>query len=346
VESDPVDIARLAAWMDEQGLEQGPIQDLTPLIGGSQNIIVSFRRGDRPFVLRRPPRHPRMDGNETMRREARVLGALAQTSVPHPRLIAACPESGVLGAAFYLMEQIAGFNAANGLPVLHAESATIRRDMGLAMADALVTLGQVDYRAVGLADFGRIEGFLDRQVARWRSQLDSYADYAGWPGPGDIPGIDRVAAWLDTNRPRSFKPGIMHGDYHLKNVLFRYDGPQIAAIVDWELATIGDPLIDLGWLIALWHGPAGELYPSSVVVEPWDGFPAPDELVSRYGEHSPRDLSAMPWYVVFACYKLGIILEGSHARACDGKAPKATGDRLHASALSLFQRALAEIARA
>ena len=176
-------------------------------------------------------------------------------------------------------------------------------------------------------------------MGRWKKQLDSYNEYEGWAGPGEIAGIDEVGAWLAARTPTAFKPGILHGDYHLANVLFRPDGPQLAAIVDWELTTIGDPLLDLGWLMATWpetaEGEAG-----NVSVKPWDGFPTIDELIARYAEQTERDMTHMRWYGVLACYKLGIILEGTNARAAAGKAEKATGDALHNQTLGLFRRAL------
>jgi aminoglycoside phosphotransferase (APT) family kinase protein len=324
--------------MDAQGLPPGPIEAIERLAGGTQNILLRFTRGGRSYVLRRPPPHLRANSNETMRREARVLGALAGTGVPHPLLIAACPAEDVIGAAFYLMEPIDGFNPTAGLPPLHAGDPAIRHRMGLALVDGITALSAVDHRAVGLAGFGRPEGYLERQVARWRAQLDSYSELPGYPGP-DIPGVERVARWLDAHRPARFDPGILHGDYHLGNVMYRRDGPELAAIVDWELSTIGDPLLDLGWLLATWPGESG---PSggSIGVQPWRGFPTADELVARYRERSTRDTQAIAWYGVLACYKLGIILEGTHARACAGRAPRETGDALHATTLALFERAL------
>ena len=338
----PVDLDALESWMDAQGLEHGHITEAALLTGGTQNILLKFRRGDSHFVLRRPPLHLRAGSNETMRREARVLGALAKTDVPHPRLIRACASDDVIGAAFYLMEPIHGFSAPAGLPSLHAGDPLIRRQMGLAMVDAILTLGRVDHVAVGLADFGKTEGYLERQAPRWRSQLESYRGYAGWPGPGGIPGVDKVAAWLGDNQPRHFTPGIIHGDFHFGNVMFCRDSHQLAAIVDWELATVGDPLIDLGWLLATWRTPKHPLL-EDLRVEPWDGFPMPDELVARYVAGSCRDLSSIKWYAVLACYKLGIILEGTYARACAGKAPQETGTKLHSHTVSLLQRALAWI---
>lgn len=340
-----VDLGRLAAWMDDQGLERGPIEDARQLVGGSQNVLLRFRRGARDFVLRRPPQRTVANGNETMRREARVLAALAGTAVPHPALVAACADDEVLGAAFYLMEPVEGFNPAVSFPALHAGDPAIRRRMGFALVDGLVELGGVDFAAAGLGDFGRLDGFLERQVPRWRSQLEGYSQFDGWPGPADLPGVSDIAAWLEAERPRAFTPGIIHGDYHLKNVMYRLDDPELAAIVDWELATIGDPLIDLGWVIATWRGPGGDTEGAPFLIEPWNGFPEAAELVDHYRTRSTRDLTAFAWYPVFACYKLGCILEGTWARACAGKAPKAIGERLHASTRALFKRALAWIER-
>ncbi|MGH0028872.1 MAG: phosphotransferase family protein [Myxococcota bacterium] len=338
VDREHVDLARLSGWMDAQGLPRGEIRDAELLAGGTQNILLRFTRGGERYVLRRPPPHLRRNSNETMRREARVLGALAGSDVPHPALLAACPEEDVIGASFYLMQPIEGFNPTTGLRDLHAGSAAVRRAMGLSLVDGIAALSKIDPVAVGLEGFGKPEGWLERQVPRWQAQLESYAEHEGYPGP-DIPGVDRVARWLDDHRPADFRPGILHGDYHLSNVMYALDGPELAAIVDWELSTIGDPLLDLGWLLATWPGDEGPTL-GSIAVQPWDGFPRSAELVAHYGERTGRDLASVPWYGVLACYKLGIILEGTHARACAGKAPKATGDVLHATTVALFERAL------
>jgi len=330
---------RLAAWMDEQGLGAGAIEHIVPLTGGSQNVIVRFVRDGRAYVLRRPPAHPTADGNETMRREARILGALAGTSVPHPGLIAACADESVIGAAFYLMAPVDGFNPGVGLPPRHAAEPALRHRMGLAMVEAIAALGTIDHRAAGLDGFGNPDGFLERQVARWRQQLDSYGRHAGWPGRAALPGVEAIADWLDAQRPAPSAPGILHGDFHLKNVLFRIDSPEIAAVIDWELATIGDPLLDLGWLLATWRDQGAPASQAQIVVEPWDGFPTPAELIAHYGAASGRDVAGARWYAVLACYKLAILLEGSHARARAGKAPAAIGERMHASAIRLLGKA-------
>lgn len=323
IDVNAIDFVALGAWMDAEGLPEGPITDAVPVLGGTQNVMVRFERGGRPYILRRPPLHARQKSNEVLRREARLLAALRGTSVAAPRLVAAQTEQ---EPVFYLMEPVDGFTPSMGLPEPHASDPAIRHRMGLEAAAALAELGRVDPDV--LPGFGRPEGFLERQVSRWMKELDSYSQLDGYPGP-DIPHLAETADWLERNRPKSFKPGIMHGDYHFANLMFAHDGPRVAAIVDWEMCTIGDPLLDVGWLVAMW--------PSNNTRVP--GLPPPAEIVAYYAELSDRDLSAIDWYAVMACFKLGIVLEGTHARAFAGKAPRDIGDMLHATTLNLFTRA-------
>ncbi|BAN03580.1 phosphotransferase family protein [Ilumatobacter coccineus] len=333
---DGVDLDRLRQWMDDHHLGSGDLTDVALLTGGTQNVLVRFRRDGRDYVLRRPPVHKRANSDETMRRESRVLAALAGTDVPHPGFIAGESDVEVLGASFYLMEPVDGFNAAAGLPEPHRSDPTMQREMGLALVDGAATLSTVDHEQVGLGDLGRPDGYLERQVGRWRKELAGYREISDQWVP-DIPGVDEVGNWLDANRPENSAPGIIHGDYHTANVMYRHDGPQLAAIVDWELATIGDPLIDLGLIIAFrTHDDQASVGPGADLVQ---AFPPVDDLVARYAQRSGRDVSAAAWYGVLACYKTGIILEGTHARAIAGKAAKATGDTLHAITLSLFRKA-------
>ncbi|MDF8334896.1 phosphotransferase family protein [Novosphingobium cyanobacteriorum] len=337
-----VDLVGLAGWMDAQGLGKGPIDDVRMLSGGTQNILMRFRRMGENYVLRRPPFALRDNSNETMRREARVLKALDGSGVPHPRLIAACASEDVIGSAFYLMEPVEGFNPAEGLPALHTSRPELRHRIGLAMVEAIAALGAIDWQGAGLTGFGKPENYLERQVGRWKAQLVSYQQLACWPGPANIPGIERVASWLEKNRPTSFTPGIIHGDFHLANVMVRPDNGDLAAVVDWELSTIGDPLLDLGWLLATW--PEGETPASTdVAVLPWSGFATPDELTHHYANVTGRSLENLDWYVVLACFKLGIILEGTFARACAGQARMEVGNQLHAQTIDLFARALRRI---
>lgn len=340
-----LDLDRLARWMTEAGLGAGLISHPRRLAGGTQNLIVRFWFADREFVLRKAAGTAYANGSETMRREARVLAALADTSVPHARLIAACPDEEPLGGAFYLMEPVEGFNVSMDMPEPHASDPAVRRSMGFALIDGLAELRKVDYRTVGLADFGNPEGFLERQVSRWRSQLLSYAKYDGWPGGAELPDVDRIGDWLELHRPHTFKPGIQHGDYHIKNVLYQYGSPRLAAIVDWELTTIGDPMIDLGWLVATWREADGSPGGTPIVIEPWGGFPTADELVAYYHERTGEDVSHAHWYSVFACYKLALILEGTFARACAGKADADLGKTFHMNSCKLLKRAAAWITR-
>jgi len=334
-----VDLNAVAEWMSQQGLGQGPLADVSDVTGGTQNVMLRFTRAAARTGGRRGPRHLRPRSNSVILRETKVLAALAGSDVPHPHLIATCEDPGVLGdAVFYLMEPVDGFNAGEGLPPLHAGDPAVRFQMGLSMADALAKLGAVDHVAVGLADFGKPAGFLERQVPRWLSELDSYREYANYPGP-DIPGVDQVAAWLERRRPTNWAPGIMHGDYHAANVMFSRTGPEVVAIVDWEMCTIGDPLLDLGWLLATWRQPDGSSV-FSHALGGQDGLASTDDLFQRYAANTTRDLSRITWYTVLACFKLGIVIEGTLARACAGKAEKEVGDQLHAATVHLFERAL------
>jgi aminoglycoside phosphotransferase (APT) family kinase protein len=250
--------------------------------------------------------------------------------VPIPRLVAAEPDESVLGSAFYVMEPVDGFNPSVALPPLHSE---MQRAMGFAAVDALLALGAVDPERVGLGDLGKPDGFLERQVPQWLGTLEKYAALDGYPGH-QLPHVDETASWLTQHRPSSFRPGIMHGDFHLANLMFRHDGPQVAAIVDWEMCTLGDPLLDLGWLLTTWPqdggiGPFGEM----------SDLPTRAELVAHYSAAGQRSVEHASWYAVLASFKLAIVLEGTNARAHAGKAPKATGDLLHDIAIGLLYNA-------
>lgn len=338
-----IDLAVLTRWMDAQGLGDGPISNPTTLGGGTQNILLRFVRSGRAYVLRRPPRRPRPESDEVMRREMTVLAALSGSDVPHPALIAGERSPDVLGTAFYLMEPVEGFNPTQGLPPLHAGDAAMRRRMGEAMVDAIVALSRIDPDKVGLSNFGKLDGWVERQTPRWRGQLDGYAGFAGWTGIEALPDVDAICGWLEANPPAAMRAGLIHGDFHFANVMFRRASPELAAVVDWELASRGDPLLDLGWLTATWRDPEEDEH--AVAVTPWSGFPALDEVVDRYLAATGRSAADARWYSVLAPFKLGVLLEGSHARACAGLTPRAIGDQLHAHAISLFRRALRRIER-
>ena len=339
-----VDLQALARWMASQGLGEGPIVGARALTGGTQNILLAFERDGVPMVLRRPPAHAHADSDVVIRRETQILTALRGAATPHPRLIAACADPAVLGASFYVMEAVAGFTPHAGLPAPFDSDPALRRRMGLSLVDCIADLGQLDYAALGLGEFGKPNGFLERQVGRWRRQLDSYVRYAAWPGPAALGDIDGLGAWLDRHRPPHQSPGIIHGDVHLANVLYRFDAPEVAALVDWELATIGDPLVDLGWLLAHWPAADGTGI-ATTGAQPWTGFPSADELVARYAETSGRKVGDVHWYACLACYKRAVVIEGTYARALAGLADMETGRDLHARAAGLIDRAYRFAAR-
>jgi aminoglycoside phosphotransferase (APT) family kinase protein len=334
-----VNIEALADWMAGQGLGDAPIVNPRALTGGTQNVLVAFERGGVSMVLRRPPVHAQSNSEVVIKREARLLSALGATDVPHPGFIAACSDTAVLGAPFYLMEAVNGYNAHTVLPGPFASDPELRRCMGLALADCVASLGRLDFVSLGLSDFGKPVGYLERQVVRWRKQLDGYSRYSTWPGPSVLGNVDGVSDWLERNRPADQLPGIIHGDVHLANVLYRFDAPEVAALVDWELSTIGDPLIDLGWLLCHWPDAYGEGV-ATTGATPWHGFPSAADLIARYAETSCRDVSAINWYAVLACYKRAVIIEGTHARALAGLADRPTGRLLHDRAVGLIGRAL------
>nr|WP_282183259.1 phosphotransferase family protein [Niveispirillum sp. SYP-B3756] len=330
--------------MDGQRIGQGPIQHVRLLTGGTQNILMRFCRDGRDYVLRHPPANPRTTSNRVIAREIELLGGLTGSKVPHPALIAGCTDVSVLGAVFYLMEPVDGFNPTVALSAPAADDAAVRHRMGLELMDGLAALGDIDPVAVNLQNFGKLEGFLDRQTGRWASELAGFSQFAGWEGPAALGNVEAVGHWLDDNKPSSMKAGIIHGDFHIGNMIYADDGT-LLAIVDWEMATLGDPLVDLSRVLISWPD-AGVRMPYTMRVDRLDGFPSRAEMVRRYADRSGRDLSALPWFEVLACYKLGILFEGTHARAQAGLADKATGDRLHGAAVALLDNARRIIARA
>jgi len=334
-----LDWERLQPWLLEQKdvPGEGPVTAVTKLQGGSQNNIFLLEREGARLVLRRPPKHLRPNSNDTMLREARVLGALAGTDVPHPELYGVCPDPDVIGACFYLMAPIDGFTPRGDLPGRYGTDPEWRRAMAFEIVEAAAKLGRIDPDAVGLSGFGKPDRWIERQVDRWRSQLEGYRQLDGYPGP-DLPAVDEVGRWLDENKPAEARIGIIHGDCQFANVMFAHDRPELVALVDWELSTLGDPLLDLGWILTSWDEP-GDPPGHSLQVAPFEGFPSRAELIERYVALTGRDPALVPWFFVLACYKLGIILEGSWARALAGQAPMDIGERLHDTAVWLFAKA-------
>ena len=292
-----LDETRLARWLDERGLAPGEPLRARRLTGGASNVMFAVERGGNRWVLRRPARVAIERANEGMRREHRLLSALEGTDVPHAEPVALCEDHDVLGCNFYLMAHVDGVVALP--PPKGLDDPAGRRELTLALTDALARLHSVDVEAAGVGDLGRPEGFHERQVSRWRGQLESYG------GRRELPGIDAVTAWLERHRPSRFEPTIMHGDYHMMNVLVAPRAPaRVLAIVDWETATIGDPLLDLAGFTEVW--------PSAVD----EGWPGRDEIVERYvATRGVGDLGDLTYYEVLYNFRLGVLLEGIYQRS-------------------------------
>ncbi|MEX2268471.1 MAG: phosphotransferase family protein [Acidimicrobiia bacterium] len=333
-----VDPLRLAAWLDEQLLDTGDGEplDVERITTGASNEVFVVRRGGAEWVLRRPsPNSPAPP--TTMGREFLVLSALEGTPVPHPKPHAMCNDVEVIGAPFYLMERVDGFPARIPLPPPFDADVGERHGMGTTLVDALADLSQVDWRGRGLEEFGRPDGYLDRQVDRWLGQLERARNR-------DLPAVDGVSTWLREHTPVMGEPGILHGDVHFGNVMFHHGGPaRIAAIVDWEQSTIGDPLVDLGWLLALWDEPGEEPIRglSEMRVTHEVGFPTRAELAERYARVTSRELEHLGWYEVLALFKLGCVLEGAYARYATGESTNPAHARLEQMVPSLFRSAAA-----
>jgi aminoglycoside phosphotransferase (APT) family kinase protein len=273
---------------------------------GSGNALFWLRRGEHTFVLRRPPQVVNAPGASDMTREWRILVALESTPVPHPRPLLLCEDAGVIGAPFLIMEKVDGFTPVGRLPAPYDRPES-RRELSMAMVDALAELAAVDWRARGLEGLGKPEGFLERQVGRWLVQFDRYRTR-------EIPELDFVARWLDGNRPAMSAPAIMHGDFSPYNVIAApHDTQRLAAVIDWDTGTIGDPLLDIGHLLARWTEP-GEDPVLSIEIEQREGLPRRAELAQRYVERSGRNLDALRYYETLSLFKLAIILEGPSAR--------------------------------
>lgn len=310
-----IDLERLDRWMDEQGLA-GSGENLVAsfISGGASNEIFSIRRGPLDAVLRRPPRIVPPGRNATMLREARVLSALAGTDVPHPGIVAACDDTSVIGAAFYLMERVDGWspmNMGDHWPEPFGSDLSARHGLGIELVDGIARIARVDWRRRGLEGFGHPDGFHDRQVDRWLAHLSGFSFRP-------LPGLRESAAWLRAHVPARWEPGIMHGDYQFANVMYRHGAPaRLAAIVDWEMSTVGDPLLDLAWVLNGWTEP-GEDRTTGYVDQ--TGMPTRQELLDHYAEVSGRSVEGIDYYVVLARFKLAIVLEGGYARFVAGQA--------------------------
>jgi aminoglycoside phosphotransferase (APT) family kinase protein len=316
-----IDVDRLTAWLDELGLAgQGEPVEHRFISGGSQNEIYEIRRGELHGALRIPPLTAPDSRDEGIWREWRIIEALDGTDVPHTPAIAACRERDVLGRAFYLMGFVDGWspmglevrpNGERPWPAPFDTDLDARRGLAFQLVEGIALLGQVDWQAKGLHDLGRPDGFHERQVDRWSSFLDRIKGR-------ELPGFDEASAWLRAHRPIDYIPGLMHGDYQFANVMYRDGAPaRLAAIVDWEMGTVGDPKLDLGWVVQSWPDDTSVVQPPGSSYVDMYGMPSKDELLGHYAEVSGRQVDDIDYYVILARWKLAIVLEQGFQRAGD-----------------------------
>ncbi|MCM2578222.1 phosphotransferase family protein [Streptomyces meridianus] len=314
-----LDLERLRTHLDRErpGLVAGPL-DGELIEGGRSNLTYRIGDGSSRWVVRRPPLGHVLATAHDMSREHRVISALHPTAVPVPRTVLLCEDDAVLGSPFYVMEFVAGtpYRRSGELAVLGPERT---RGVVLALVDTLVSLHSVDPESAGLGDFGRPEGFLERQLRRWGKQLEASRNR-------DLPGIDELHRALGAALPGSPAPAVVHGDYRLDNVLVGADD-RINAVLDWEMSTLGDPLTDLGLLVMYSEQQDTPGSPVSTTSGA-PGHPRPAELIERYAAGSGRDVSGIAWYTAFAYFKLAVILEGIHYRYTRGQTVGAGFDRI------------------
>ncbi|MEX0665840.1 MAG: phosphotransferase family protein [Acidimicrobiia bacterium] len=335
-----LDLDALAPWFAEHvdGADDSPLR-AELIAGGRSNLTYAVSNATNTWVLRRPPLGHVVATAHDMSREHRVMEGLAGTDVPVPRVYAACDDAEVMGAPFYVMERVEGrvLRELEEIATLDADEA---RRCSHALVDVLVDLHAVDYRSVGLADFGKPDGFLERNVARWGKQWEANKTR-------EVAQIDELAHRLDAALPESGLATIVHGDYRLDNTMLAPDDAgTIAAVLDWEMSTLGDPLTDLALLLVYWGAGGSEISLSSTRgVSQVPGFIAIDEVVERYAERSGRSIEHLDFYVVFALYKLAVILEGINARFLMGKTLGEGFDEMGLAVVALADAALDHAAR-
>ncbi|MDN5743644.1 MAG: phosphotransferase family protein [Nocardioidaceae bacterium] len=306
-----LDLERLADWLPA-ALPDARVETLSAelITGGKSNLTYTLTDGRSTWILRRPPLGHVLATAHDMGREFRVMSALQGTDVPVPRTYALCEDTDVLGAPFYLMERVLGtpYRRAAELEALGAERT---RAISSQLIDALGALHRIDPASVGLSDFGRPEGFLGRQVDRWQKQLDA-------SHTRDLPAATELHERLAAAVPPESPAGIVHGDFRLDNVLVD-DDDRAQAVLDWEMATLGDPITDLALMLTyhrLGAAGGGSLVTDAAAAP---GFLPENEIVARYAQASGRDLSRFGWYLGLAAFKLAAILEGIHYRHLAGQ---------------------------
>ena len=282
---------------------------------GHSNVTYAVSYGGRDLVLRRGPRPPHPPSTHDMAREARVQRVLAAAGVPVPVIVAECDDPAVLGVPFYVMERVDGEVITDAVPP-PLDDADGRRGIGFAAVDALADLHAVPVDAGEVAALGRPDGYLARQVGRFAALWDVNSRRS-------FPAVAELAAWLAERMPETRRTAVVHGDFRIGNLMYAPGAPaRVAAILDWEMATLGDPLADLGYFTATYARPGSAPTPLELTpVTRLDGFPETAELVARYAARHPLDLSMLPWYEALAFFKAAVFCEALYTRWLDGQRP-------------------------
>ena len=306
---------RVEEFLDSESLGEGPLA--WKRIGdGQSNITYLMRRGDREFVLRRGPRPPIAKSTHDMLREARVQKGVAQVGLPVPEIFAVCDDESVLGVPFYVMELLTGDVIIDETPPA-LDTVEGRREASEVLVDTLVDLHAVDLEAAGLTTFGRPDGYLERQI-------DTFTRLAPLVTERGLPLVAELAEWLRTHRPASQRAALVHGDYRFGNVMFAPGAPaRVEAVLDWEMATLGDPLADLGYLVAMYadEGTTGNSVTDLSPATRQPGYFTRQEIVDRYAQRSGLDVSSLDWYRVLALWKSSVFLEDMFTRWNAGERP-------------------------
>lgn len=298
----------VAEFLDGIGLGGGELA-WARIGDGQSNITYLMERGGRRFVLRRGPRPPIAKSTHDMVREARVQRGVARVGLPVPEILAVCEDESVLGVPFYVMDYLEGEIVLRETPAVF-DTAEGRRAASEALVDTLTDLHGVDLEGAGLTEFGRPEGYLERQIA-------TFSRLAPLVTKRDLPQVAEIARWLGDNVPTPQRAGLVHGDYRFGNVMFAPEAPpRISAVLDWEMATLGDPLADLGYMTVM-YSERGSADSSGMDLSPAtqaEGYFTKDELIERYAQRSGLDVSRLNWYQVLALWKASVFLEDMYTR--------------------------------
>jgi aminoglycoside phosphotransferase (APT) family kinase protein len=301
----------LEAFLDERRLGDGPIR-ATPIGEGASNLTYLVERDGARFVLRRPPPPPLPPSAHNVVREARIQLGLAPAGVRVPTVLAVCEDESVLGVPFYVMDELKGTVVRDELPA-PLDTPDERQRVGEEFLDGLVHLHAVDWEASGLT-IGKPTGYLERQLRRWTGLWEVNATR-------ELSACAEVGAHLAATMPESPPATIVHGDYRMGNVMIGDSAPaRLIGILDWEMATLGDPLADLGYLVMSWSEPGAEPHPLRLTpVTERPGFPTRAELIERYAERTGREVSGLPWYEAFSLWKAAVFCEAIYKRHLRGE---------------------------